>query len=196
VTSRPDGVTSASAVGTVLGGWEALSSLAGLAATRALEPMSFIPPLGLRPEDRAQLAHVQELLASTIGSPEMLILAAVTLPVAAFTTIAAIRLRAGKSGSARWFARAITALAVVEVVQLALVLRLGLGMQPLLDEVLRGGVPPGADAAELVRNLQRFVELATVGGALVGLAFGASKFVACLYARRCARKPQVLAWTG
>jgi hypothetical protein len=184
-------------VAIALGGWEALSSLGGLAATSAFGQMpQFIPALELRTEDRAQLAHLQELVASTFMSPELLTLAALTLPVALFTIVAAIRLRRGKPGSARWFARAVGALAVVEVVQLVLALRLGVVLQPLFEEVLRGSVPSGADADELVRNLQSFVQLATIGGAIVGLAFGVGKVIACLYARRCARRPEVRAWTG
>jgi hypothetical protein len=179
------------------GGWDAVSSLGGLAVRTAFQDVQLIPGHDLRMEDRAQLLHIQELLASTLMSAEVQTLAVVTLPVALWTIVAAIRLRGGKRGSARWFARAITALAGVGVAQLVFGIRLAATMPPLFEEVLRGAdLPSSVDVSELVGNLRSFLQLATIGGAIVGLALAVGKVVGCLYARRCARRPEVMAWTG
>ena len=200
--ARPAGVASASVLAIVLGGWEALRALAALAATGVVERMQeWIPP-EIPMEGRAQMTRMVELMTSTVRLPEILILASVTLPLALGTIVAGIRLNAGKRGSARWFARAVTALAVVEVFQLVFALRMGMAMQPMFDELLRASVPAGGqlpsnvDVADFVANLQRFVRLATLGGIIAAFALGAAKVFACLYARHCARKAAVVVWTG
>jgi hypothetical protein len=200
---RPAAVASASVLAIVLGGWEALRTLAALAATSTFAQMpAWLPTHELPMEERGQLARVLETMASAARIPEVLILASLTLPLALWTIVAALRLRRRKRGSARWFARAVTALAVVEVLQLLFALRMGLALQPMFDELLRAGVPDGAqlptnvDVVELVGHLQKFLQLATIGGVVAAFVLGAAKVLACLYARHCARKADVVAWTG
>ena len=98
-SARPPGVASASVLAIVLGGWEALRALSALAGASMFAHMQEWIPHEIPLEDRAQMARIMELMTSTVSLPEILILAALTLPLAAWTIVAAIRLNAGKRGS-------------------------------------------------------------------------------------------------
>jgi glucose uptake protein GlcU len=153
-------------------------------------------------EVRERLARIQSSMATAVKREEMYAVTAVTLPVAAWTIVAAIRLNKRKRNSARWFARAITALAAVEVVQLIYAIRVQQLMRPMLHELLTASIPPSTslpanvDAANIASTMRTFIEIVTVAGLVLGLGFAAGKIFACLYARHCAGKPEVVEWAG
>jgi hypothetical protein len=197
---RPPGITAVIVIAIVLSGWEAMNTLGGLGAMSAFRRIQEIVPTDqIRPQEREQLARDQKLMAAMVRPGEFLIWAGLTVPIAIWTIVAAIRLNQGKRGSASGFVRAVTALALVEVVQVVFAIRMSTAAHPFAEDFLRAlgaNLPVDVDSAKTLRTLQNFFRLAAIGGAIVGFAVAAGKIVACLYARRRAGAPDVVAWTS
>jgi len=203
---KPAGVTGAVVIALVLAAWEAVSAVWAIAGSSTFDGVQdFLAtrlPVGDLGEARERLSRIQAAVTSVAKPEHTFALAALTLPVAAWAIVAALRLNKGKPRSARWFAHAVTALVVVEVVQMAYAVHLYRTMQPLLTELFNASLPSASslpanvDPAEIVRTMQSLLQVVTVSSTVLALGFAAAKVFVCLYARHCARKPEVLAWTA
>jgi hypothetical protein len=206
-TAKPPGIMGAIVIVIVLAAWEALSSITGIAGVNhSLDGLQEILasrlPVGDPAEARARMDRIQTAVAAAIKPQHTIALAAVTLPVAVFAIVAALRLNKGKRHSARWFARAAVALAAVETVQLVYAVQFSSTMRSIMADIFRASVPPAStlpanvDPAQIARTMETLLQVFTISSLVLGLGFCAAKIFACLYARHCARKPEVLAWTS
>lgn len=204
---KPAGIMGGIVIVIVLAAWEGLSSVTGIAGVNhsldgVQEVLANRLPVGDLAEARARMDRIRTAMTAAIRPEHTIALAAVTLPVAVFAIVTALRLNKGKRHSARWFARAAVALAAVEVVQLVYAVRLSGTMQAAMTDLFRASIPPAStlpsnvDPAQIARTMETFLQVLTISTAVLALGFGAAKIFACLYARHCARKPEVVAWTS
>jgi hypothetical protein len=197
---KPPGLTTAIAIAIVLAAFDGLSTLWGLAGHTTVEQMrdtiTARLPSGLSAHAGEQLARVQARMMELVDQRLAMAMAVITLPVAIWVVVAAIRLKQGKRGAVPWFSRAMVALAAIEVVHLAHAIYMQRAMRPFMTELIDIGMPVNKDAAKMMETMRSFLELVLIGGLLFGVAVAAAKVFACLYARHCARQPAVRAWTG
>jgi hypothetical protein len=203
---RPAGVTAAVwiAVGlAVFLVFSALNGVLGATVSNKLQDMQgTLTPRrtrGLPAEQAERMRAMQRRMTEAARPDQAVPVALVSLVVAGWTFVAAFRLHRGSANAAPWFTHAMIALALVEIIGLIQAVRVQQRLRPIMAEMM-DSIPRAAHARPEASHLLNFVtgtmkSVATVS-MMMGIAWAGAKIVVCLYARHCANKPEVRAWTA